>query len=294
MLENPTVAGLARRVAGDSAGSALAVVLPLRAHGDRAPVFCIHPGSGLGWTYSGLLRHIDRDTPVYAVQARGLSGDEPLADSVEEMAEDYVARITEIRPEGPYHLLGYSFGGVVAHKMAEILERRGERVGFLALLDCNPTPDVTWQEVENAQSKARVTDVYRAMLGIFDIELSDEEAARLTDETTARLLSTENTALAGIREAEARAMMHVTLNNLRLGMEVTHRPVAASALVFAAIDDELNRRLEPDEWTPYVKGEVDFREIDCKHTHMLNPEPLGEIGPIIAEKLRTAFQDAQD
>ncbi|MEU1711143.1 amino acid adenylation domain-containing protein [Streptomyces sp. NPDC005706] len=294
MLENPTVAGLARRVAGDSAGSALAVVLPLRAHGDRPPVFCIHPGSGLSWTYSGLLRHIDQDTPVYAVQARGLSGDEPLAESVEEMAEDYVARITEIRPEGPYHLLGYSFGGVVAHKMAEILERRGERVGFLALLDCNPTPDVTRQEVENAQSRARVTDVYRAMLGIFDIELSDEEAARLTDETTARLLSTENTALAGIRESEARAMMHVTINNLRLGLDVTHRPVAASALVFAAIDDELNRRLEPDEWTPYVKGGVDFREIDCKHTHMLNPEPLGEIGPIIAEKLRTAFQDAVD
>ncbi|MEU7579736.1 non-ribosomal peptide synthase/polyketide synthase [Streptomyces sp. NPDC041068] len=294
ILENPTVAGLARRVAGDSAGSALAVVLPLRAQGDRAPVFCVHPGSGLGWTYSGLLRHIDQDTPVYAVQARGLSGDEPLADSVEEMAEDYVARITEIRPEGPYHLLGYSFGGVVAHKMAEILERRGERVGLLTLLDCNPTPDVTRQEVENARSKARVTDVYRAMLGIFDIELSDEEAARLTDETTARLLSTENTALAGIRESEARAMMHVTINNLRLGLDVTHRPVAASALVFAAIDDELNRRLEPDEWTPYVKGTVDFREIDCKHTHMLNPEPLDEIGPIIAEKLRVAIQDALD
>ena len=148
--------------------------------------------------------------------------------------------------------------------------------------------------MENAQSRARVTDVYRAMLGIFDIELSDEEAAGLTDETTARLLSTENTALAGIREAEARAMMHVTINNLRLGLEVTHRPVAASALVFATTDDELNRRLEHDEWTPYVKGEVDFREIECKHTHMLNPEPLGEIGPIIAEKLRTAFQDSVD
>nr|WP_112472786.1 non-ribosomal peptide synthetase [Streptomyces sp. ST1020] len=294
MLENPTVAGLARRVAGDFAESALAVVLPLRAHGDRAPVFCVHPGSGLGWTYSGLLRHIDQDTPVYAVQARGLTGDEPLADSVEEMAEDYVARITEICPEGPYHLLGYSFGGVVAHKMAEILERRGDRVGLLTLLDCNPTPDVTRQEVENARSRARVTDVYRAMLGIFDIELSDEEAARLTDETTARLLATENTALAGIRESEARAMMHVTINNLRLGLDVTHRPVAASALVFAAIDDETDRRLEPDEWSPYIKGAFEFREIECKHTHMLNPEPLDEIGPVIAEKLRISFQDGLD
>ncbi|MGY0057919.1 non-ribosomal peptide synthase/polyketide synthase [Streptomyces sp. LZ34] len=294
ILETPTVAGLARRLSVDFEDSALDVILPLRAHGKQKPVFCIHAGSGLGWTYSGLLRHIDKDIPMYAVQARGLNGEEPFANSVESMAEDYADRIMEMQPEGPYHILGWSFGGVAAHKIAEVLERRGQHVGLLTLLDCHPVSLVSRQSVDEARAKVRVADVHRAMLALFDIELTDEEARRLTHENTVELLRTKNSALAGLTEAEARAMMDITLNNAYIGLDVTHHPVAAPTLVLAAVGGEMDHRLERDAWDPYVDGEVEFREIHCKHTHMMNPEPLRQIGPIISERLRQAFVNGEE
>ncbi|MEU7260450.1 non-ribosomal peptide synthase/polyketide synthase [Streptomyces rimosus] len=290
ILETPTVAGLARRLDTDTGDGALDVLLPLRTHGSKPPVFCVHAGSGLGWSYSGLLRYLDPDVPVYAVQAAGLDGSGNLPDSVEEMAGHYVDRIMETQPDGPYHLLGWSFGGIVAHRMADLLERRGKRVALLTLLDCHPVGTVTREEVEESLAKVRTADVYRAMLGLFDIELDDDEAARLTHESTVDLLRTKNTALAGLSETEVRAMTEVTINNARIGLDVTHRPVSAPALVLAA-SEETAHQLLPGMWDPYFTGDVEFREIPCKHTHMLNPGPLELIGAIVSEKLRDVFRE---
>ncbi|MFD7033017.1 amino acid adenylation domain-containing protein [Streptomyces sp. NPDC059917] len=286
MMETPTVAGLSLRMAGDFEGNSLDVVLPLRTGGTENPVFCVHAGSGLGWTFSGLLRHIDKNVPVYALQASGLDGMGTLAHSVREMAEDYVERILEVQPEGPYRILGWSFGGVVAHQLAEILEERGRSVELLALLDCHPVSTVSRQEVEEAMAKVEVADVYRAMLGIFDLELTDEEAADLTHEQAVDMLRTHNTALAGLSAPEVRAMMDVTLNNARIGLDVVHRPVSAPTLVLAAVGGAMDHRLEPGVWDPYVGAGVDYRTVDCKHTHMMNPEPLREIGAMVSDRLR--------
>ncbi|OKI09490.1 non-ribosomal peptide synthetase [Streptomyces sp. CB02923] len=290
ILETPTVAGLARRLDADTEDGALDVLLPLRTHGSKPPVFCVHAGSGLGWSYSGLLRHLDPDVPVYAVQAAGLDGSGNLPHSVEEMAAHYADRITELQPDGPYHLLGWSFGGIVAHRMADLLEKRGKRVGLLTLLDCHPASTVAREEVEESLAKVGTADVYRAMLALFDIELDDDAAARLTHETTVDLLRSENTALAGLSETEVRAMTEVTVNNARIGLDVVHRPVAAPALVLAAAE-ETGHRLRPGMWDPYFEGGVDFREIPCKHTHMMNPGPLELIGAIVSEKLRNTSRE---
>lgn len=251
-------------------------------------MFCVHAGSGLGWTYSGLLRHIDKDIPVYALQASGLDGKGALAQSVREMADDYVRRIVEVQPEGPYRILGWSFGGVVAHQITEILEERGRTVELLALLDCHPVSTVSRQEVEEAMAKVDVADIYRAMLGLFDLELTDEEAAELTHERAVEMLRTHNTALVGLSASEVRDMMDVTLNNARIGLDVVHRPVAAPTLVLAAVGEEADHRLEAGVWDPYVGPGIDYRTVDCKHTHMMNPEPLREIGAMVSDRLRRA------
>ena len=60
--------------------------------------------------------------------------------SIEEMADDYLAEIRKIQPHGPHHLLGWSFGGLVAHAVAVRLEAVWEEVALLALLDSHPLP----------------------------------------------------------------------------------------------------------------------------------------------------------
>ncbi|MFF8003486.1 non-ribosomal peptide synthase/polyketide synthase, partial [Streptomyces sp. NPDC007917] len=291
LFEAPTVAGLAERLDAGGGGNDLDVVLPLRTGGDRKPVFCVHAGSGLSWPYSGLLRYIDRDIPVYGIQARGLTGPEELPQSVEEMAEDYVEQILNVQPEGPYYLLGWSFGGIVAHSIAALLEKRGRHVGLLTLLDCFPVNPGSRRAVEEAMPKVRVGDVYRAMLANFDIELTDEETARLTHEDAMRLLSTENTAMASLKEPEIEAMMRLTMNNALLGLDNTPRPVSAPALIVAAAGGETDHRLDPGVWDPYLTDTIDFRRIDCRHTQMMTPEQLQKYGPMVAEKLLQAFAE---
>ena len=54
--------------------------------------------------------------------------------SIIAIAEEYADRIHREK-NGPYYLLGWSMGGLIAHAMAAALENRGEEVAFLGLLD---------------------------------------------------------------------------------------------------------------------------------------------------------------
>ncbi|EEC06998.1 animal-type fatty acid synthase, putative [Ixodes scapularis] len=47
-------------------------------------------------------------------------------------------RLVEVQPQGPYHIVGYSFGATVAFEMAVQLQGAGALVGSLVLLDGAP------------------------------------------------------------------------------------------------------------------------------------------------------------
>ncbi|CBW76706.1 Non-ribosomal peptide synthetase modules (EC 6.3.2.-) (plasmid) [Mycetohabitans rhizoxinica HKI 454] len=133
----PTLADLAQRVSAQDSvqDDSFAVLLPIQSHGARPALFCVHPVTGLSWHYRGLANHLEADQPVYGLQARGLDDVTSPALTIEAMAMDYVQQIRCIQPEGPYYLLGWSFGGKVVHSMATQLEQQGERVALLAVLE---------------------------------------------------------------------------------------------------------------------------------------------------------------
>ncbi|MFI8566225.1 amino acid adenylation domain-containing protein [Rhodococcus sp. NPDC078407] len=133
---HPTVAGLARAVIDVGGDSMLAPLVVLRQAGDRA-VFCLQPAGGLSWSYIGALRYLDPSISVYAIQDPALQGGDDAIEltSIEALVEDHVMRIRAVRPHGPYHLLGWSFGGQLAHAIAAQLHEQGEVVASLVLLD---------------------------------------------------------------------------------------------------------------------------------------------------------------
>jgi thioesterase domain-containing protein len=137
LFEAPTVARLAARLDLAETASPFELLLPLRSGGGAPPLFCVHAASGLAWVYSGLLREVDAARPIYGLQARNAAPGGEAAPSVEAMASDYVQAVRGVQRHGPYHLLGWSFGGLVAHAMACRLEAAGERVS-LTLLDSYP------------------------------------------------------------------------------------------------------------------------------------------------------------
>src|SRR5207344_1558020 len=92
----------------------------------------------LSLPYSRLISHIPSDHPIFGLQSHSLGQQGPAPDTVEDAAAEYLSIIRQVQPVGPYNLLGWSFGGLVAHAMATQLQSEGEEVALLALLDSYP------------------------------------------------------------------------------------------------------------------------------------------------------------
>jgi len=113
-------------------------VVPLRPGGSKHPLFLVHGVDGDVARFENLLPYLAADQPVYGILAQGLLRERVAFTRVEEMARYYVEQIRQGQPHGPYQLAGYSFGGFVAFEMALQLRAKGERVGFLGLIDPIP------------------------------------------------------------------------------------------------------------------------------------------------------------
>jgi len=139
VFEAPTIEQLAELVRTGIHSSATSSLVPIQPQGTRPPLFCVHGGAGTILFYHELSRRLGPDQPFYGLQSRGIYGRNSPLRTVEEMAEHYLGELEQIRPCGPYHLVGYCFGGIVAYEMAQRLRERGEEVALLALINA-PSP----------------------------------------------------------------------------------------------------------------------------------------------------------
>jgi amino acid adenylation domain-containing protein len=106
--------------------------------GQGTPVFFIHGVGGSVMELYGVCRKMAWPGPVIGIQARGLDGCAPPYNSVEAMADEYLAAVKRQQPVGPYFLCGYSFGGLVAFEMARRLVNGPDKVAFVGLLATFP------------------------------------------------------------------------------------------------------------------------------------------------------------
>jgi thioesterase domain-containing protein len=101
--------------------------------GTAHPLFCVCAGGGDPFGYLDLAAAIEG----HPIVAFGLP---PVADNqgfptVQQLAAIYVREARRRQSQGPYHLCGHSFGGLVAYEMAVLLAAQGETVGFVGLID---------------------------------------------------------------------------------------------------------------------------------------------------------------
>jgi acyl transferase domain-containing protein/thioesterase domain-containing protein len=106
-----------------------------RGQADVKPLFCVHGAAGNVLNFKAIADRLGSDQPFYGLQAQGVDGRMPLLPTIEAMAAQYVAAIRTVDPVGPYRLVGYSGGGVIALEMAQQLQQAGAEVALLAMLD---------------------------------------------------------------------------------------------------------------------------------------------------------------
>jgi acetoacetyl-CoA synthetase len=108
--------------------------------GDEQPPILLAHGLDGRAGFSELAKHIRTESAIYGIQAKGLDGGEEPLERIEDMAEFYLEALSDLQPQGPYILIGYSFGGLVALEMAQGLLKSGKKVALLVLVDAYPHP----------------------------------------------------------------------------------------------------------------------------------------------------------
>ncbi|MGW1506614.1 amino acid adenylation domain-containing protein [Streptomyces mirabilis] len=295
LFDAPTVAALAQAMEGDSSGRGLEVLLPLRSTGSASPVFCVHPGGGVGWPYAGLLRYIDRERPVYGLQARALTRSEQSPPTVEEMAADYVRQIRTIQPTGPYYLLGWSFGGVVAHAMAVQLQADGQEVAMLVMLDSTP-PDHTASSDEHSRPSEQ-----QLLRLLFDqlsyghgvLPPGQREFADVDDVVDAlRVAGAPVDVLVDPHTLRA-IMLGFTQHAQLLGAHEPRRFHGDLILFTAALEEDGQIRTVSlaEKWRPHIDGGISIHDVASSHNRMLRRDALEQIGPVLSGVLARLAHD---
>jgi thioesterase domain-containing protein len=110
-------------------------LVELRCGEIATPLFLFSGGDGDPHGLFALAASIQSQRAVIGVRFCALDTDGRLPSSVRMMAERSYSAIRSVQPSGPYHLVGYSFGGLVAVEVAHLLEAAGEETALLGLID---------------------------------------------------------------------------------------------------------------------------------------------------------------
>ncbi|MGV9868717.1 amino acid adenylation domain-containing protein [Rhodococcus koreensis] len=233
--------------AASDVSAALEVLLPLRADGEREPLFCIHPAVGLAWCYSGLTAHLRPDRAVWGVQSPAVTEGGDRFTTITDRAARYVQEIRRVQPRGPYHLLGYSVGGVIAHAMAVELRSCGEDVGVLAMIDSYASAE--------RDTVPTLPELLAEFGGGASEQLGPEQLARLYED-------------------------YVDVIDAAADFVPGH--FDGSLLFFGAAGDGSRPTAACATWRPWIGGDVIAHTVDRPHAQMTGPEALAVIGPILA------------
>ncbi|MGW1942562.1 amino acid adenylation domain-containing protein [Streptomyces goshikiensis] len=285
VMTAPTVADIASRIGSDARRDALRVLMPLRERGTAAPLFCFHPASGFSWQYTGLLRYLDADRPVYGLQSPGLSGPQPDAADVAELAEVYLAQIRSVQPQGPYHFLGYSFGGTVAQTLGAMLQERGEEVAFLGLLDAYPPEAEDWAYIDDPEWRERLErEESGFLLSVAGLEGPADGGAVDRAEAVTAIRDSQGL-LAGFDEELLDAIVATNMHCVRLLSRSRTRRFRGDVLFFTAARTTPAAEAPARMWPPYLDGRLEEHVLDCGHDELMSPDVLARIGPVLARAL---------
>lgn len=281
LFEAPTVSSLVEQLAsGSNQKKALETLLPLRSNGTKPPLFCIHPAGGLSWCYAGLMTCLGSDYPIYGLQARSILEKENKPRSLDEMALDYINEIRTIQPKGPYYLLGWSLGGNVIHAMAVQLQKMGEEVALLIMLDSYPSHLLSTRG-DDSEEEALMALL---ALGGYDPDSISDQPLNLAN--TIKILQQDASALASLDHETILSMKETYTNSIRILREHVPEQYNGDLLFFrSTIIPDWFDQIEPTAWQPYIKGRIEQIDIACRHKDMCQPGPLAEIGTKLVGKL---------
>lgn len=283
------------------AADPFAPVLRLRATGSAEPLFCVHGGLGLALPYASLVGHLGADRPVIGLQSPSVDPASPLPGSLRAVAAGYADLVEAYQPAGPVHLLGWSYGGHVAHELAVELQQRGREIAHLAVLDAFPwAPELDGPLPGDDVLLARFLEHLGAPPG----PGGDDDPVTL-DDVVARLARADSP-VAGLDRARVARFVELMAQHGRAVVAHAPRVLDGDVDVYVATEpaagagpDDVGAggsrvggpgagdpvAARADRWAHLVTGRVTPVPVAADHDHLLHPGPAAAVGTHLAARL---------
>lgn len=285
LFESPTIAALVNviRTPKDSKSwSPLVLIRPeIGAKRDLSPLYCIHPLGGNLFDYHQLSKKLEIDRPIYGLQARGLDEEQQPLDRIEDMASYFIQAIQTVQPHGPYFLLGYSFGGIVAFEIARQLTNLNEKVTFLGLLDIRsphlPHIDIPFGDWLNVQLTRLTTVPIKGQIEYFIDKAIHRKKMDYREEVASKL------AIANLSESN---LLKILDANIKAKENYQLQTYSGQASIFWSEYQDLYIDKYPDlGWGDFVTGGLTVQHIPGDHNTLM-AEPHVRV---LAEKLQLSI-----
>jgi amino acid adenylation domain-containing protein len=128
---------------------------------------CVHSIDGDISQYRELARELAREATVHGISAIDLERRTLPPASLSAIAVGYIDQLRLVRPSGPYHLVGWSSGGLLAYEMARQLAALGLQVGSISALDTWRPQPYPWRRYDTVPAGEWTTDERNAQWYFF-------------------------------------------------------------------------------------------------------------------------------
>jgi amino acid adenylation domain-containing protein len=281
LFHRPTIAGLAAFLDGDSPhhNDSLPVredAIAFQSNGSRSPLFCVSAAATDPYRFRNLSEQLGADQPFYAIPLP-VQADENV--TVEELAKRVCQAVTRARPEGPWVLGGYCFGGAVAFEAARQLISGGGEVRLVALFDSKtpgypklrPAKGKYWRQL--TERKVRVQELL-AHAGAL--------RALLTRKVEGRLLRAGITNLPIAQD-----------NVVRAARLYVPRPLAVRVVQFLAASDHVSAQVLDDPrlgWRDVAQHGFEVHRVSAQHADLLASQ-AAELAALLERILKPSMPD---
>jgi thioesterase domain-containing protein/acyl carrier protein len=281
----PTVEQMASRLREEEIIVTGKSLIPIQSKGDHKPFFCIPGTGGTAFYLHALSSCLGPDQPFYSLQPPGMDGEEPLLDTIEELATAYTNHIKEAFSLEGYRLGGHSFGGIVAFEMARQMEAMGDRVEVVVIFD-TPAPGyqdtIPNQGFDELGSLMDIVGIHEAWhgcnLGICREHLEKRMDSEAQLELVAGGLQKTGIGLyAGMSRDRLKRILRIYQAHTRAHACYRSRHCICAPIVLLQAEDVLPGQgagkapQSPDwGWGRFTKGGVFIEGVPGNHVNMMN------------------------
>ena len=279
-------------------------LVPIQPHGELLPFFCVSGILGSVLDLQPLSRCLGAQQPVYGLRSLGLDEDIPPYTLMEEIAAHHIQALKAVQPDGPYQLGGHSFGGKVAFEMAQQLQRQGEDVSLLVLMDIQrevPSIEQDALHWEDARYVTELAKFYQGIVGHPLVFSSSVEPSLASGDLLSALLSALRAAGQQMTEIDLRRTLAVYKANTQASAHYQPQPIQSPPVILIRAEEvgalgdylpgEATTLADPTwGWGQLSTQPLKLHIIPGNHFTMLTKPHIG----LLVQQLRAYFAEVQE